>query len=321
MRRVIVLIISSVVALLMAELAARVVLTRKQEKFRYSYIRTTDDMRQYALKPGQYEGGNVTVLQEGTRYSTYSADTGTDVWFFGNSVIFGAGVSDSETIASMFAWLSRKEGKPAKVKNFGVPSYTSTQIFETLRLELLKGKIPDLLVISPGGNDFSLASQMGERFSRESTWKDIRFYLADGERRSALFELIKLAGREREREWLKEDNIERVYELAAPYVKENVKKIIDVAKEYRIPLVIVSICLKVRFSDPESLWSNLFQRYSSDVREICNQRDVPLVDIYQTLSKGTAPNRYFVDGVHPSADGARLVATEIYANYKNLLRF
>jgi hypothetical protein len=81
-----------------------------------------------------------------------------NVFFFGGSTTYGAGVPDVETIPAYFQEMlqAKAQGRSPKVYNFGTGAYIFTQ--EMIRFQELiwRGFIPDAVVFLDGLNDFQL---------------------------------------------------------------------------------------------------------------------------------------------------------------------
>lgn len=75
------------------------------------------------------------------------------VFFFGGSTMYGTGVTDSETIASIFTRLCRQQKIPVKTFNYGVPAFFSYQEYILLVKLLTRGDRPDKVIFMDGLND------------------------------------------------------------------------------------------------------------------------------------------------------------------------
>jgi len=67
-----------------------------------------------------------------------------EIHLYGCSLTYGYGVADSQT----FAWRLQKHFKHHEVRNYGVSAYSLTQMFERMKHAYVKGKRPDLAIIS-----------------------------------------------------------------------------------------------------------------------------------------------------------------------------
>lgn len=95
-------------------------------------------------------------------------DDAINVFVFGGSTTYGAGVSDGETIPSFLQEHLRagtgNEG--IYVYNFGRPSFISTQERILFELQVMDGHVPDVAVFIDGVNDFN-------EFDLSSDWNEL----------------------------------------------------------------------------------------------------------------------------------------------------
>jgi hypothetical protein len=103
-----------------------------------------------------YEGDPVTIDPMGRRITTggSSDPLAFKVFALGGSAMWGTGMTDSCTIASLLnGELSERSGRPAAVINLAQNAHVSTQEVIELMLELRAGNIPDFVVFYDGFND------------------------------------------------------------------------------------------------------------------------------------------------------------------------
>jgi len=94
-----------------------------------------DHETKYDIKTGKIVAdADITVDQRGLR-KVVSAQNGPTVAFFGDSMTFGVGVADSETLPQAFADLS---GRRLRVLNLAVGSYGPQQFLRALETDLFK---------------------------------------------------------------------------------------------------------------------------------------------------------------------------------------
>jgi len=82
-----------------------------------------------------------------------------EVFMFGGSTVWGAGVRDDFTVPSILAKELTKEGIECKLTNFGEAGYVSTQEVIALILELQRGNVPDIAIFYDGFSDVYAAYQ------------------------------------------------------------------------------------------------------------------------------------------------------------------
>lgn len=155
------------------ELIASMILFRKYTPARsataylISNLITKPDVGQYSYEPwlmfrvADYHSDTVNVsgFERKSTPDTFikagSPDT-VDIYFFGGSAMFGDGISDDQTIPSVFvsAYKAQNPATSIRVKNFGNLHYYSKQELMLLTSLLFEGDRPDIVVFLDGLNDF-----------------------------------------------------------------------------------------------------------------------------------------------------------------------
>ena len=110
-----------------------------------------------------YDTPTVHVSKEGIRRTVqpYGPDAKTRIFLFGGSTMWGTGVRDEHTIASLFAQrLAQLGWSDFHVVNYGESAYVATQSLLTLLLELRAGNIPDIVVFYEGINEVASSHVM-----------------------------------------------------------------------------------------------------------------------------------------------------------------
>ncbi len=107
-----------------------------------------------------YSGKYVNISKEGFRYIKKQAswppsEKNINVFIFGGSTTYGAGVADHQTIASQLQEQLRDKMEDIAIYNFGVGSFYSTQERIFLEILLEKGFNPDVVIFIDGINDLS----------------------------------------------------------------------------------------------------------------------------------------------------------------------
>jgi hypothetical protein len=121
---------------------------------------------QYVLwRRAPYSGELISIDRDGVRrtFHTRCDDKTFTIWMFGDSVMWGAGTPDAETIPSLVARDYEKAGKPVCIVNFGEKGWSSTQEMVGL-IELLKhaARKPDIVFFYDGGSEAYAAYQSGQ---------------------------------------------------------------------------------------------------------------------------------------------------------------
>jgi hypothetical protein len=122
---------------------------------------------QYVLwRRAPYQGEVLSIDQDGVRRTLHSQCDRNEktftIWMFGDSVMWGAGAPDEETIPSYVARDYEKAGRPVCIVNYAEKGWANTQ--ETIALiEQLKHatRKPDVVLFYDGGTEAFAAYQSG----------------------------------------------------------------------------------------------------------------------------------------------------------------
>ncbi len=121
---------------------------------------------QYVLwRRAPYQGDVIAIDQDGVRRTMHTQcdDKTFTIWMFGDSVMWGAGSPDEETIPSFIASDYEKAGKPACIVNYAEKGWSNSQEMIAL-IEQLKHatRKPDVVLFYDGGTDAFAAYQSGQ---------------------------------------------------------------------------------------------------------------------------------------------------------------
>jgi len=120
---------------------------------------------QYVLwRRNPYRGEMLSINQDGVRRTLHTKcdDKTFTVWMFGDSVMWGAGSPDGETIPSLVALDYEKAGKPVCIVNYGEKGWANTQEMIALIEELKHAaRKPDIVLFYDGGTEAFAAYQSG----------------------------------------------------------------------------------------------------------------------------------------------------------------
>ena len=124
------------------------------------YARELDDSTRWRYVPYvewrhmPYQGRFISVDQSGLRRTMHSfcdEEKATVIWMFGDSVLWGIGSNDADTISSQLAALYQQAGRKACVVNYGDGDRVSTQeVLEFLLALKHARRKPDLVVFYDG---------------------------------------------------------------------------------------------------------------------------------------------------------------------------
>ncbi len=112
-----------------------------------------------------FQGETISIDQDGVRRTlhTHCDDQNAfTIWMFGDSVMWGAGAPDKDTIPSYIAADYEKAGKPVCIVNYAEKGYANTQEVIALMEELKHAKRkPDEVLFYDGGTEAFIAYQSG----------------------------------------------------------------------------------------------------------------------------------------------------------------
>lgn len=113
-----------------------------------------------------FQGELITIDQDGIRRTLHNHcedKTAKTIWMFGDSVMWGAGAPDTDTIPSYIAADYEKAGQPACIVNYAEKGYANTQEVIALMEELKHTKRkPDEVLFYDGGTEAFTAYQSGQ---------------------------------------------------------------------------------------------------------------------------------------------------------------
>lgn len=153
----------------------------KNAAFRVNYIVSTDDRRQYTLRPNYSDSEyDIHINQWGERKTPQDEKLENNrniIVCLGDSVPFSAATSGWPTYPAYLAQNLTNEGFKYYVINAGVPSYNLRQSFDRLELGVFKHVgVENVKVITvQAGNDIALLAYYRENWTPELTWADVRF--------------------------------------------------------------------------------------------------------------------------------------------------
>ncbi|MGB9198248.1 MAG: SGNH/GDSL hydrolase family protein [Terriglobales bacterium] len=112
-----------------------------------------------------YDGQMISIDQDGIRRTMHNHcddPSATTIWLFGDSVMWGAGAPDADTIPSYIAADYEKAGHPVCIVNYSEKGYANTQEVIALMEELKHAKRkPDEVLFYDGGTEAFVAYQSG----------------------------------------------------------------------------------------------------------------------------------------------------------------
>jgi lysophospholipase L1-like esterase len=230
----------------------------------------------------------------------------------GESTTFGRRLAWEDTYSGLLqAGTRRVDGREVRVVNAGIPGYT---IFQGATYLEHRGLAlgPDLVLVYFGYNDFLPVTPAhdpeltratdAERFARmRSPLGRLRFALAA---HSNLFRLVSARRRSGTRAVTPDWSSPRVPEADRLASLRGLHRLCERAG-IRLVLVVP--------------WYRSFEEHTLLLRRFAAANDVWLADLPELLRAPPRPREsYFVDTVHPNADGHRLIADALQASLQRM---
>lgn len=222
----------------------------------------------------------------------------------GDSTTFGLGVDDGETWpARLEAFLNGRGGDDRyEVVNAGVTGYTVVQGLCALTERWL-ALDPAIIIASFGNNDW-------ETWDGVSDSERLAWYapLEPGVGRPRVLAYLRLLYRQwRRARAIEADVRNKKPRVPADEYRDTITRMHTVAAANGARLICVLWPWREQYAahDPAPI------HYQQDLVEVCAARGIPLVDLRSTLLK--APEDPFIDMVHVSPEGCRLVAEAVAA--------
>jgi hypothetical protein len=135
---------------------------------------------QYVLwRRAPYRGDLLSIDLDGVRRTLHTrCDEQTfTIWMFGDSVMWGAGTPDADSIPSLVAAEYEKSGKPVCIVNYAEKGWSNTQEMVGL-IEFLKhaSRKPDIVLFYDGGTE-AFAAYQNHRADVHSNFNQFRNFL------------------------------------------------------------------------------------------------------------------------------------------------
>lgn len=319
----------------LGELIARLIGTRSpvihSEMFVWS---TSDPQFPYRLRPsyhGSYAGGAVHVDPDGNRVVPNPIERGNSphlrrIVLLGDSVAFGQGLDDAETIA---ANLQRHDliSKETRVVSVAAPGYTSWNEYKALERYFSRSKA-DVVVLIYVNNDltndddhFKFNRSGGKiAYMERSPFFQLTRFLYD---HSRLFFLITdsikkinyTLGRLSEPSTQASDSISGATLSNLDYSMSAVEKMHDLCEREGADFIVVIYRDGSFYKDPKGV-----ARYEDAVGRALRDRRIPyLVAVEATKLPLDKYALSWNDHAHPSASAAKILADEIsqYLNHRS----
>ena len=273
--------------------------------------------RGFALKPG-FEDALYRIDGDGFRQGPPAA-TGAPVWIaLGESTTFGWGVADGDTYPAQLQALLAAQGRQVRVINAGVPSYSSSQVLRYLEELLAGGTKPERVLISIMWNDIWYSTVLNWYpdllvYQQPPAWMSTLLH------HSVLLRRILMQPQPAQAQLVDRFNAE-----ALAQYRDNLRAMLGLARQHGIDAVLVEPPFAPELMPEEGLnefhvrytrpfFLDVAARHRAVMAEVAREFGVPVVDHRLSLSKGGAGKQYFLDLLHPTPEGNRMLAEDVAA--------
>ena len=267
----------------------------------------------------------------GKEFDTKKSSGVTRIISMGDSVTFAGPPETCPYPAQLQEIFNKKYPNKVEAINAGVEGYSSEYVLKRLKYDILQYK-PDIITVYVGWNDLyavnPLSSLSYKKFSGLAKFLN-NFYLYKAFRR-VIFLSIKPKMEQIVMKNSYNQEVEDIYQNFEPIIyKENLRKIIEAARENQIKLVLINLASilsdkmtesdikKVHFpyftSDIEKL-KILQDRYNKAVEDIAKEEKVTLIDLNKAIDQIPDKGRLFFDTMHPYCASQKIIAETIFNN-------
>ena len=284
-----------------------------------------------SIKEWQAESGHLIINSKGFRGKEFNKEKKADVnriITMGDSVTFGITPEVCPYPSQLQEIFNKKYPNKVEIINAGVEGYSSEYVLKRLKYDILQYK-PDIITVYVGWNDLYAVNPLSPWSSKKLTGLANflnKFYLYKAFRR-VIFLSIKPKIEQKFMNNTYNQNIEDIYQKFEPVIyKENLKKIIETARENKIKLVLINLASilsdkmtendikKVHYpyftSDIEKL-KILQNRYNIAIEDIAKE-EVTLIDLNKAINQIPDKGKLFFDTMHPYCEGQKVIAETIF---------
>lgn len=273
--------------------------------------------RGFALKPG-FEDALYRIDADGFRQGPPAA-AGAPVWIaLGESTTFGWGVADGDTYPTQLQTLLAAQGRQVRVINAGVPSYSSSQVLRYLEELLAGGSKPERVLISIMWNDIWYSTVLNW-YPDLLVYQQPPAWLSTLLHHSVLLRRILMQPQPAQAQLVDRFNAE-----ALAQYRDNLRAMLGLARQHGIDAVLVEPPFAPELMPEEGLnefhvrytrpfFLDVAARHRAVMAEVAREFGVPVVDHRLSLSKGGAGKQYFLDLLHPTPEGNRMLAEDVAA--------
>jgi len=276
--------------------------------------------RGFALRAG-FEDALYQIDGDGFRRGA-PAPSGAPTWVcLGESTTFGWGVGNGDTYPAQLQALLAANGNAVRVINAGVPSYSSAQVLRYLEEILAKGQKPDRVLVNILWNDIWYSTVLNWYpelliYQQPPAWLSTLLHY------SALLRAIVMKPLPAQSE-----RVDRFNAEALAYYRDNLRAMLALAAKRGVAVALVEPPFSpdllpdeglnefhIRYTKPFFL--EVAAKYRAAMAEVAAEFGVPVIDHRLSLSKGGGSKQYFVDLLHPTPEGNRMIAEDVFASVR-----
>lgn len=284
-------------------------------------IFTPDQELLWKMRPGYRMGEGFPPLnRQGFRGADFEQRKGEGMFrvaCLGDSVTFGGVEATFPELLEEH--LEEGLGMPVEVMNFGVPGYSSFQ-GRKLAEEVLEKYRPDAVVVLFGWNDHWLAKGYSDH--RQRTDPPAAGRLLETAGRSRVYQLISRAAAA----FASDEERPLVLRVPPDNFKANISAICSLAESRGTKVVLATAPSAIetgkvpdylvhnRFIKNEQDLKPLHGKYNRLVRELSNEKNIPLADLDLIFRRGDVTSLFDdpeQDIIHPNSKGYGIMAREI----------
>lgn len=276
--------------------------------------------RGFALKPG-FADDLYQVDGEGFRKGP-PAPAEAPTWILlGESTTFGWGVAGTDTYPAQLQALLAAQGRQVRVINAGVPSYSSSQVLRYLEELLASGRKPDRVLINIMWNDVWYSTVLNW-YPQLLIYQQPPSWLSALLNHSVLLRRILMQPLPAQ-----EQLIDRVNAEALAQYRDNLRAMLGLAAKHGVAAALVEPPFApallpeeglnefhVRYTRPFFL--EVASRHRTAMADVAAEFGVPVIDHRLSLSRGGGSKQYFLDLLHPTPEGNRMMAEDVAASLK-----
>ena len=276
--------------------------------------------RGFALKPG-FEDGLYQIDGDGFRRGLPAAAEAPRWILLGESTTFGWGVGNGDTYPAQLQALLAAQGRQVRVINAGVPSYSSSQVLRYLDELLATGKKPERVLINIMWNDVWYSTVLNW-YPELLIYQQPPYWLSTLLQHSVLLRRILMQPLPAQAQLVDRFNAE-----ALAHYRDNLRAMLKLAADRGVAAALVEPPFTpallpeeglnefhVRYTRPFFL--EVAARYRAAMAEVAAEFGVPVIDHRLSLSKGGGSSQYFLDLLHPTPEGNRMMAEDVVASLR-----